>query len=158
MTSTVDLAWAAGFLDGEGTFYVGSNGRGHMRLSVKAAQVQRWPLDRLATLFGGNIYFCRGGRGNQQDYYVWSLSGAAAAGLMMSLAVLLSPRRRQTIVVGLGQWKTWPVSSRYRQTCRHGHPFDVTVNSTRDGEYRACRRCKQDAQHRYTEKARVAVS
>lgn len=44
--STLQLAWAAGFIEGEGSF---SN-------TVTAAQVQKEPIERLHALFGGRIY------------------------------------------------------------------------------------------------------
>src|SRR5262249_16159364 len=47
--SSGDLRWAAGFLEGEGSFSCRSS------LQVCATQVQTWPLERLRDLFGGAI-------------------------------------------------------------------------------------------------------
>ena len=48
--SVRNLAWAAGFLEGEAGF-----GRG----LISVGQVQRWPLEELQTMFGGRIYLRR---------------------------------------------------------------------------------------------------
>lgn len=47
--SLVQLGWAAGFLEGEGSFTNGGSP------CVSAGQVQREPLERLSALFGGRI-------------------------------------------------------------------------------------------------------
>lgn len=71
-----DLAWAAGFLEGEGSFCIRSNGRWFLG----AGQVDREPLERLQALFGGNIYKRERGPGvladgfNRQAWYGWETS------------------------------------------------------------------------------------
>lgn len=83
-----DLAWAAGFLEGEGSF-VSAN----RSCEVKAEQVNREPLDRLFSLFGGAIA-SRPARGNRRAIYSWRASGARARGIAMTLWHFLSSRRR----------------------------------------------------------------
>lgn len=72
----VELAWAAGFLDGEGHFGLrGADGSPF----VEAAQVRtRAPLDRLQVLFGGSI---RCGR----SAWRWKLEGRPAVQLALPL-------------------------------------------------------------------------
>lgn len=51
-----DLAWAAGFLDGEGSFTAYTDEkRSKCQLSITAPQVNRQPLDRLASIIGGSV-------------------------------------------------------------------------------------------------------
>jgi hypothetical protein len=55
------LAWAAGFMDGEGTFYsyVDTRRNPNKKLgtpSMTATQQVREPLDILQSMFGGNVY------------------------------------------------------------------------------------------------------
>jgi len=52
-----DLAWAAGFLDGEGSFMfqIRSDDRGRGRLIAQAAQADIRPLQRLQAILGGKI-------------------------------------------------------------------------------------------------------
>src|SRR5579864_6663565 len=88
------LYWAAGFLEGEGTFLrQGNNGE-----AVRATQVQREPLRRLLRILGGSID--RGGKPQEQAHnqsYVWYACGARARGIMMTLYTLMSPKRKRQI-------------------------------------------------------------
>jgi len=51
--STIDLHWAAGFLDGDGSFHVSNAG---FKPVVQATQKDTWALEKLQKLFGGAIY------------------------------------------------------------------------------------------------------
>jgi len=82
-----DLFWAAGFLEGEGTF--GQHG------TVAAEQLHREPLDRLTGLFGGRVVFRA--RGNRKSIWHWRVSGVRGRGVMLTLLPLLSRRRRSQI-------------------------------------------------------------
>ncbi len=66
----LDVAWAAGFIEGEGTF-VCSHGRG---IRVKVVQVNREPLDKLQRLFGGKIYRQKT-YGRWQRSFTWIVNG-----------------------------------------------------------------------------------
>lgn len=80
------VAWAAGFLDGEGWFGIpGRDHRGHWRPPcIEAAQVAtRAPLDELAELFGGTVKWCR-------SAWVWRLyARQAVAEALMQLTPYL---------------------------------------------------------------------
>jgi hypothetical protein len=91
--TTADLHWAAGFLEGEGFFGKASSGKGHR---VVARQVQREPLERLLAFFGGSICLVKPAS-MKRPIYDWTTSGARARGIMMTLFVLMSPRRKQQI-------------------------------------------------------------
>ena len=84
----IDIGWAAGFLEGEGSFRGSKQER-----SARVQGVQKDPetLFRLQRLFGGSIHK------NRQAIHVWHLCGARAAGLMMTLYPLLSERRKVVI-------------------------------------------------------------
>lgn len=106
--STIDIAWAAGFLEGEGSFYGGtvdsrkgcpSDGRTYQTYTVQCYQVQREPLDRLRSMFGGRIQACpaRDRFASEQPYFMWRVNGARARGVMLTTYALMSPRRREQI-------------------------------------------------------------
>jgi hypothetical protein len=99
MLKAVDLHWAAGFLEGEGWF-----GGATSPLTITACQKQLEPLERLKRIFGGALYLKRG---KHFDYALndWRVSGPRAAGLMMTLWPLMSPRRRGQIEAALAGWK-----------------------------------------------------
>lgn len=69
-----ELAWAAGFLDGEGSFLKQKDPRyNHVQMSVCAAQVRKEPLDRLANILGGKVSGPYGPykQQNKQPHYRW---------------------------------------------------------------------------------------
>ena len=84
----IDLAWAAGFLEGEGCFYM--NGK---KPRVVVNQKQLEPLVRLQEMAGGKIYKPR-----TRDYYSLQIHRREEAlGLMRSLYPYMSTRRREQI-------------------------------------------------------------
>ena len=102
--STSDLYWAAGFLEGEGSFcrYPNRKGRGDGSNRVSASQKKRECLDRLSRLFGGRVN-CMEQRGctikgtPYGPIHHWQVNGAIARGVMMTLFCLLSVWRQAQI-------------------------------------------------------------
>ena len=97
----LDLAWAAGFLEGEGWF--GRNTRYKTGSeTVSAPQKQREPLDRLMAIFGGTL---RSGSTNksypENIYWNWRCHGVRARGVMMTMYQFMSPRRKEQIRTAL---------------------------------------------------------
>jgi hypothetical protein len=86
-----DLAWAAGFLEGEGCF---AHDPKFSRSMVAAVQVQAEPLYRLAVLFGGHVK----SRNNKAGkFYAWNIYGARARGVSLTLYPMMSPKRQAAI-------------------------------------------------------------
>jgi hypothetical protein len=67
-----DLAWAAGFLQGEGCFLInlGREGR-NARPKVTATQTEQAPIVRLQELFGGCVNYAPA-RGNHRETWCWT--------------------------------------------------------------------------------------
>ena len=101
MISALDLGWAAGFLEGEGCFHW------HTTPTITAGQVDLDPLERLQNLFGGKIHVRRrAGKGlSKQDLFDWRVTGARAAGIMMTVFMLVSVRKRARIQKALRPWR-----------------------------------------------------
>lgn len=93
--TTADLAWAAGFLEGEGAF--GTNGNKWASQCVRATQKNLEPLYRLQRLFGGAVKPFR-----KDMYGEWRTYGVRARGIMFTLFPFLSARRRTQIKLALG--------------------------------------------------------
>lgn len=90
---TEDIRWAAGFIEGEGSFgYYGQT------LRVSASQNSTWPLEKLQTLFGGKI-----GQSKGRPAYKWWVTGATAHKAMIELRPLMSPRRQAQIDAAITQ-------------------------------------------------------
>lgn len=93
----LDIAWAAGIVEGEG----------HMRHAmtntqlVAVAQKETWILYKLKSLFGGGVY--RHDSAGLASY--WRLTGARARGFIMTIYTFLSPHKkaqaRNALQVGL---------------------------------------------------------
>lgn len=89
LVTVVDLAWAAGFIEGEGS-YSTSGVRGYP--SVQATQVQAEPLERLRSMLGGRVF-----HGKTRNIWTWRVNGTRARGVMLTLWPMMSPRRRLQI-------------------------------------------------------------
>lgn len=103
MITNNELIWAAGFLEGEGSFHIGKVSK-WQQLVVSASQVQLWPLEVLKKSFGGSIYK-EPTKGRRQECGKWVVTGPRAAGVMMTLFALLSPRRQEQIKKALLRWR-----------------------------------------------------
>ncbi len=106
MINIVDLHWAAGFLDGEGSFQaLERNGNA----TVVSDQKYRPSLEKLQRIFGGYIYIRRRKPGSafpgSQDYFIWQVAGRRAIEVMMTLYVLMSPYRKGQIEKAIQRWK-----------------------------------------------------
>ena len=84
LTLDTELAWSAGFLDGEGNYAMHTARRAgradQYTFKIQAAQVYREPLDRLQAALGGHVTGPYGPYGaNKQPYYSWAITGYTEA-------------------------------------------------------------------------------
>ena len=90
----MDIAWAAGFYEGEGS--VQRNNKTPGSPGVQIAQKDPAPLLWLRERFGGSVReYTRNSDG--RAYYKWWLSGTRARGFLFTIFSLLSARRRGQI-------------------------------------------------------------
>lgn len=130
-----NLYWAAGFLEGDGSFqYSGSP-------YISATQANREPLRKLQKLFGGSINTYTRVRTVARSYGQWSLHSANAIELMTRLFPLMSPERQCQISTVLGQHLSRPVHSAFRTHCPQGHRYDKDNTILSKGK-RSCRTCQ----------------
>lgn len=95
MLRSIDVAWAAGFMEGEGNF---TGAKHAASLQVSAGQVQREPLERLHRLFGGSISHVPASTShnrNKQASWTWLICGPRAVEVSLTLYVLMSLKRRE---------------------------------------------------------------
>ena len=109
MVHTADLAWIAGFLEGEGSF-IGSLSNG--LITVCAVQVNPEPLRKLSSIVGGHLYWYVNNHG--RGYWRWTLNGSYAVGLAFTLYPWLSRRRRQQARTMIAKWKARPGRNPHR--------------------------------------------
>jgi hypothetical protein len=92
MLMTADIHWAAGFLDGEGSFsFQGRTPRSHGK-SLKISAKQKYPpsLEKLKRLFGGGISYYSRTTGN--PIHSWAISSVRAADDVVHTPVSIPPR------------------------------------------------------------------
>ena len=91
MITTKDIAWFAGFYEGEAYVVCTKT----QSISIEICQVNKEPLIKCMELFGGFIGFKRGKTHFQ--VYRWILKGHQAFGLLMTIYSLLSERRKSQV-------------------------------------------------------------
>lgn len=150
MVTPVNIAWAAGFIEGEGSFAFRRKKNSLTgTAAISAVQKQRAPLDRLVLYFGGNIYVRRNRTAfGDSPISVWEITGPKAIALMMTLYAHMSPWRRVQIQKAITHWRSLPgrgVHHREKTHCPKGHPYDQFMERLRkNGErtvHRKCRAC-----------------
>lgn len=97
----IDIAWAAGFIDGEGHIkfqWKKTNSKlgGNGRLAFDVAQVDIRPLEKLKSIFGGKIYGPYKYGTNKQYYYKWYLGGQSAKKALSSLMPYFLVKKEQS--------------------------------------------------------------
>lgn len=91
----IDAAWAAGFLEGEGSFIIRKRAN-HTRYSkISACQKQKEPLIRLVRMFGGGLWLDKSGG---YKIWLWNVNGPRARGISLLILPLMSPKRRKQII------------------------------------------------------------
>lgn len=154
-----ELAWCAGFLDGEGNFgyapatYIRKDGtKGPGRFVIQVAQVRQEPLKRLEESLGGKVRGpYKSNQPNRQPYFQWSTKNFEDAQQALCLVWnwLSEPKKEQSISVmkryhserifsdhysGFGN-RPW----RLKNFCKRGHDYS-NVRVDKDG-YRVCLDC-----------------
>lgn len=103
MRNDIELAWCAGFLDGEGNFSAYRGGR----IVAQAAQTTREELARLQATLGGSVngpYANTTGYG-RKPYYTWTITNIAGfKRAVMSLVDHLSTAKREQALNALGKY------------------------------------------------------
>ena len=92
-----DVAWAAGFYEGEGTCFYQPKTR-----SIRAVvnQVEREPLEKMLRWFGGHIYAIPAHHSSKPSWR-WVAYGARARGVLLTIYGMLSPKRQGQIRAAL---------------------------------------------------------
>jgi hypothetical protein len=150
--SAADVHWIAGFLDGEGWF--GKNGGNANRtggtIAVKAAQKDEWHVRKLESLLGGKVSYYDSGKtttkGERPWYWRWEAYGPLAAGVMMTVYPLMSPRRQKRIEETLAWWRSREKRGTHlskRTSCQAGHEYTAGNTLLDSKGRRHCRECRK---------------
>lgn len=88
---TTDLTWAAGFIEGEGHLQIHRERR-LRTFSLMVSQINKWPIYRLQSFFGGNIGKQKRSKLSNSSLLRWAIHGARARGVIMTLYKFFSPK------------------------------------------------------------------
>ena len=94
-----NLHWAAGFMEGEGSFRQ-FNKTGNSS-GVEATNCDLEPLYKLQQFFGGRIRKKAMGPRNRQQPYSWAAYGVRARGIILTLYMLMSEKRKRQCRIAL---------------------------------------------------------
>jgi len=98
-TPSVDIAWAAGFLEGEGHFRAQKTIRGMFLRAAAFQKRKNGPLKRLCRIFGGKVIIWNHNNGGRKGLilYGWYVHGIRASEVMDHVYPLMSKYRRAQI-------------------------------------------------------------
>lgn len=145
MISTLDVAWLAGLIEGDGCPYLGNHSI-HLYVKMTDEDV----VLRAAALLGGKVWAVsprREGSLGKKPAWKTVVSGGRAAAWMMTLYPLLGQRRREKVRAALSYWLAKPVCNARKTHCPHGHPYNpentYEIFRARNGgrKTRVCRTC-----------------
>lgn len=145
------LYWAAGFLEGEGSFF-----SIRKTPAVSAGQVDKQPIDMLVSIFGGTVCIIPQ-RGNSKSQYRWQIAGTKAVGVMFSLYSLMTDYRKDKISKAIALWKeakSRPGQHNAEKTCcPKGHPYNelntYITKRKNGGTMRRCKICQMGWSRKY---------
>jgi hypothetical protein len=110
-SQSVQIAFCAGFIEGEGWFTppkIKKNGTMASGARVAACQVTAEPLLKLQATFGGNVTTKKAEKHKHphwQDQYIWQVYGDKAVGIMMTIYGFMSERRKERIRICVDLWR-----------------------------------------------------
>jgi hypothetical protein len=139
-----ELAWAAGFADGEAWFGTAKRGRGYWRLHITIGQKHREPLDRFrAAVQAGGVY---GPYRRSPGFWTYAASAAQARRVVSLLTPYLSAIKLEQIDVArvrcadMNEIRGIRPHPSKRTHCPQGHP-DNEANTRHYRNTRVCREC-----------------
>lgn len=90
-----ELAWCAGFLDGDGSFNISLNGQGvSLAPCISATSKESEPLDELVRIFGGHMSIVRHAVSGQ-EYWHWRVRQGDVVDVCRMLIPFLVLKREQ---------------------------------------------------------------
>ena len=151
-----DLAWVAGFLEGEGFFSCQTSAKGYVRVLIGASSTDRDVLERLARLVphsrvNGPYVPSEGSRGKKLTWR-WSVCvRSQTVDLAEQMRPLMSARRREQIDAMLTHAASRPVGRQTRQLPSHG----TRARYRRGCKCDECRAVENSYQRDYQRKRRA---
>lgn len=172
MASEIELAWAAGFFDGEGSVSVGTDRRAGTAVSIALTVVQSGPADqppaslvRFLEAVGGMGHIrprkADSSRLGKKPLWAWRASKIDDAKLVARMLLPYMTEKRDAVASALALRVEWEgLFEDYKRFCSRGHEY--TRENTAYVNYRSpsrvCRECSREntAKHRATRRAQLS--
>src|SRR5688572_1418342 len=106
--SPTDVAWLAGLLEGEGSFYLNKNhvnGMVYRYPVIVVNMTDRDVIERVASLFGTGVYDLPSYQEGRQPAFRTQITGKRAAALMVDLFPYMGRRRAARITDVLNEYR-----------------------------------------------------
>jgi len=149
--NSIEIAWLAGLLEGEGCFPLNRKASGRCDARIQLNMTDEDVVRRAAKMLGRSVYMAQ--RAGQKPQWYVRTTGTKAISWMMTIYGLMGKRRQERIRGLLAHWKAQPVPYNKRGTCPRGHPYDKEYRSSngfRVRRHRICVRCtRAQARRRY---------
>jgi len=113
--STLDIAWLAGILEGEGSFIQGKGSTPAIFLGMNDKDV----VEKAAAIVGAKSIQTIQGTGNRSTHYRWQIGSTNAIQWCMTIYTLMGERRKARIRELIADYKS---SRHYRKKNKCGHP------------------------------------
>ena len=142
MIETWEIYWAAGFIEGEGSFAAAGKYRTAPVLSV--SQVNPEPLYRLKAIFGGSVngpYHHKNPK--HEPFFRWVIGSIAGVEVMMTILPLMSEKRQQQIKRVIEVWREAEFYTGDRTHCPQGHEYTKENTYVFHGHWRDCIECRK---------------
>lgn len=145
--SPVDVAWAAGLFEGEGSLIVRGRTSAEAILGMTDADV----VARFAAVLGfGTLHHEQRDNPRHNDVYRWSASNARDVRVLAEMFLpFFGGRRRQRALEILEYTQNCPGPHRAQIACRQGHPYDETTYTVPGTTHRKCRICQRESDLAY---------
>lgn len=155
MVSTLEIAWLAGIIEGEGCIRLCNGKYNHPRILVK--MTDRDVVERVHTLMGGGFRECSrpDAKPHWKRQWVADVTGKRAAGVLYTIYTFLGERRRAKAKEVLQAWNQTPIKTGRpwhghlaKTQCPAGHPYDED-NTLRDkNNWRRCAACHRERERK----------
>jgi len=149
-----DIYWAAGFLEGEGSFLLTCRSP-----FITASQVEKTPLVTIQELFGGTIRLKKRPPDSRfKDISIWTIHGKRSIGLMMTIFHLMSPKRQEQIKKVIKVWKLKRRKPKTKTHCPNGHKYTFSNTEYLKNGHRRCIVCRRLRNAAYMRRKRINIS
>lgn len=122
MPTEIDYAYAAGFIDGDGCFFLGRSGR-KTRVSLITVNVNGMVIDWMQSIFGGSIQRPRRQPGHRQLYHHVMLKKATLDAIPKLLPYLREKKEEAELLVASQSLDFDEVTAKLRLIKKTGHLF-----------------------------------